>query len=181
MLTFLPAQQKKLVRFEYFARFATALFFALAILGFFAALFLIPYISFIKSQANTSASRLAFLENSSQTKDSQTFRAALNTLRGEANRLLPAKSVMPYELIAKLNSLVTPGIALSSVTYGLNSDGSAALSVSGLAATRESLQAFVASLQAAPGFSGVNVPVSAFAQDKNISFGLSMQVALPTN
>jgi len=176
MFSFLPLQYKKLVGREYALRFSAVAFLAVSILGVLAILLLIPYVSFVNSQDAISAARLASLSSSSETVQAQSFRASLNTLRAESTRLAPPQAVLPYELVTTLDSLVTSGIQLTALKYTLNSDGSASLSLSGMATTRESLQAFVASLQAAPDFTGVSVPVSDFAQDKDIDFNLQMTI-----
>lgn len=177
MLSFLTQEYKKKIKTEYFLRFLTVFFIASTILGVIAAIILIPYGTFVAAQGVISQSRLDSLSNSTQVKDSKVFRIELNTLRDDANRLLSSDAaVLPYELITTLSGIASGGIEISSVGYSENQDGSVALSVSGIASTRSTLQAFVISLQNTPGFNGVTIPVSAFAQDKNIDFNLSMNV-----
>jgi len=174
MLSFLTQDYKTMIRREYILRFLTVVFFVLIVLAIVAGLLLIPYLTFVGSQEAISASRFALLTDSSQVRDSQTFRIELSNLRAEALRLTPSAKVLPYELINELSALFTNGVELSSIEYTLNKDGTAAISLSGVASTRLSLQSFISTLQNVPGLTGVSIPVSAFAQDKNIGFNLSI-------
>jgi hypothetical protein len=76
-------------------------------------------------------------------------------------------------VIGKVLSRTTRGITLSAIS--LRRGGSAdAISLSGMAATREDLVAFQKSLEAESSFAKVILPVSALAKGKDISFTLSV-------
>jgi hypothetical protein len=75
-------------------------------------------------------------------------------------------------VIERVISRRTAGIVISGLSFRRGDSG--AISLSGVAATREGLVSFVKSLEAEPAFSNVVLPVSALAKGKDISFSISL-------
>jgi hypothetical protein len=50
------------------------------------------------------------------------------------------------------------------------------INLQGVSATRESLSAFSKSLQTIPEFKSVNVPLSSYTKDKDLSFSVDIKV-----
>jgi hypothetical protein len=80
-------------------------------------------------------------------------------------------------IIEKIFSAKSSNISLSSVSLDHKSD-SWSLSVGGRAATRESLVDFSKKLGGISDFSGIDLPVSSLAKNKDISFSITFHSKL---
>ena len=67
-----------------------------------------------------------------------------------------------------------PDIKLTEITYDKSVDGVKNIKVKGFALNRERLLLFRQSLENNPTFSKVDLPISNFVKEKNISFNLNL-------
>lgn len=177
MLTFLPKEYKKSIQREYLFRFLSIVFFFLAGFAVTIAVLVFPYYFFIKMQKGASESNLVAATNASQSKDSQKLRNQLNEIKLEANRILSTKALPVEDVVNAITALRGRGIIFTSLSYGLNTDNTVKLGISGFASDREALRAFAKRLQDEKSFSGVDVPVSNFTKDKDIGFNFAITVS----
>ena len=100
------------------------------------------------------------------TKEASTLAALANT--PSASGIIHAALVVPR-----------PGITLSSLTYTPTANKvPGTLAVSGVASTRDALRNYQLALQEAPFAISATLPVSAYAQDTNIAFTITVTMAL---
>ena len=168
MHEFLPEIYARIVAKEYRTRLFFVSF-SLAIVALAIALALsLPSYFLLRAKAeaaNTIASaQPAGAEIEGTAKRIEEQRSVIASLAGQ-ERMAAA--------IERLVSRQTAGIRISGLSLR-RGVGSAALSLSGIAATRENLVFFVKSLEGDPTFTNVNLPVSALAKARDISFSLSI-------
>jgi hypothetical protein len=65
---------------------------------------------------------------------------------------------------------------VSDIVFIVNSAKKMTINLQGVSATRESLSAFSKSLQTIPEFKSVNVPLSSYTKDKDLSFSVDIKV-----
>ena len=92
----------------------------------------------------------------------------INSTKLIANNYLPIRPTLESFL-----NLVPENVAIKSLTFVR---GQAALSLSGIAKTRNDLLAFKQRLEAAPGVSNINLPMSDLIEKDNNSFDITLSI-----
>ncbi len=175
MINLLPQKEKALITKEYHLR-RLALYLEMVLaLAVVAALLLLP--SYVLSLYKKNAAEQSYVQppmtNQEENKEllsrANKGKAALSALVPEQ----PAK--MPVELVTLITSLKTEDNTITSIKYTFKPPQSFEGVVTGIAANRQSLVAFKNALEAVPGLDKVELPVSNFAKDSNISFSLTIR------
>jgi hypothetical protein len=84
--------------------------------------------------------------------------------------------VYVQDLLNKIVSFKNTGIRLTDVLYQSQTSSTSILTLRGVASNREALISFSKNISSDPLFKNVNIPVSNFAKDKNISFSFDINV-----
>lgn len=175
----LPDDRLRSLRRSYFLRLgATASVLATFLIAAYA-LLLLPTYMYLLNTASAKRAHLASIESSLASSDEAELSARLDALSNDAATLMAlGKAPSVTGLIRDLLGVSRPGITLSGIAYtpaGGKTPGT--LAVSGTAATRDSLRQYQIALQALPFVSSADLPVSAYAQDSNIGFTITLTLA----
>ncbi len=177
MTNLLPQSEQSLIKKEYKYRRLVVMILLLVGAVVVSSGFLFPslILSNIKLSTISDAAEKARISNEQQTKDSSSG-AVLKTTE---NKLALLKSKDSETAFTYLVDLITenksPDIRIKDISYERSDDGNGKIVVSGLSKNRESLTVFSNQMQAISIFKAVDLPVSNFAKDKDISF--SMQIS----
>ncbi|OGG78047.1 hypothetical protein A3A36_02625 [Candidatus Kaiserbacteria bacterium RIFCSPLOWO2_01_FULL_52_12b] len=164
-----------------------ALSFAIVLTLTAAALLSPTYILLIKS-ISAKETRLASIESTLSSTEEKALSARLSILLNEAAILTAlGEMISASSRIRSFLAVPRPGVSISNVAYTpattiqyKNSVGTipGTIAVSGTAATRDALRTYQLALQKEPFATSVNLPVSAYAQDANISFTITVTLSL---
>ncbi len=172
----LPDERRKALRRDYYLRLGTtALVLAIGLVAA-ALVLLVPTYVYLSGAARAKEQRLANIRAALASADETALSARLATLSTDAAILTslsdaPSSSVYMREALA----VPRPGIMLAALEYTQAiGTQSGTLSISGIAATRDTLRNYQVALQGTPFVSSADLPVSVFAKDTNISFTITL-------
>lgn len=175
-MNLLPPKEKTENQKDYLYRFSVGLVGALLaslLIGGFA--MLAPHILIQAKQAELKTD-LASLKNAQSASGSDDTYSLLEMANQQVDFLSlqsgPSLTKAAKEILARRPT----GVTIVSLAYRLREDSSersVAVSLRGVASRREAIIEFVKNLQAEPTFTGINVPVSSFAKDRDIEFSLT--------
>jgi hypothetical protein len=178
MFNVLPDIFKKEIKSEYYLRRLIVVFVFIAFLQIAFLIFLFPsWMNSFYRQKDASA-QMESQKSNIVSKNAAEILQTIN-LNNQNFGVIDANfgylPVLPF--VKEIISYKTSAITLTDFTYD-NSQATttAPMSVSGVAATREDLVAFVKQLEDSPTFSDVVSPISDLAKDKDISFVINMNV-----
>lgn len=185
MSNLLPLEQKKNLTNEYHLRVWTVGLFLVAALFAIAIVLLVPPYVLSLHEAQVAQAQVDSLKKEIATKqsvDSTKVISDTNTTLQKINGFIGQEtaSLSPHDMITKFLSYVDPAISITNIYYTTGDKGGQ-LSVRGVAKDDVSLSAFAKTLQSEPYFSSVNLPVSTFVKTTDISFAITIQVAVPKN
>jgi len=144
----------------------------------FAAIFLLP--SFILSQSKAqnadAKATTAVAKSDSVASD---LPAQIEVVNKLVATLKPEQYALPSSFVDMLTKDKTPENTISFISYARDASGAIAVSVNGVARRRQSLVAFTDNLGKEPGIGKIDVPVSNFTKDTDISF--SFTISIPTS
>ncbi|MGB8816024.1 MAG: hypothetical protein WCC74_02195 [Minisyncoccia bacterium] len=181
MLNFLPAQAKKNVEKEYYARVGILFLGIICLLTIYSISFMIPaYSSSVYEKnmltmevqqidlgaSNCTGGEAECIDPTVQIKSANLL---LDVLKGEAGTPV---SLTLLEILNNKNS----GIKITAIKYLGETADQYKFSVSGQSATREELLAFFENLKKGTRFSGVDLPTSGFIKRTDIDFNLTIKV-----
>lgn len=172
MFNLLPREEREVLRSEYHARQYVVYAGVVAFLGMVSVGLLLPsYITYVTTHLLLKSEQRAIrAAEPSEEKDTREIVARGNAI---ALQMKAFDAVQHSPTLDKLLSRVVPGIRLSNVTILTQPDKRIQLDVDGVAATRESLRAFDASLTRDNVFTGVDIPLSSYTRDTNIPFSIT--------
>ena len=177
MINLLPPSRSRAFRRSYFIRLATVGFMLLTGLVVIHGVLLLPSYLYASAEVRAEQADLASTEASTPGNVSSA-EAELTTLKSDASYLgrLGAAPSASGAVRAAL-SVPHPGISIVSITYtppGPSSPASAKVVLTGTAATREELRTYDLALSGVPFISSVDLPISAYAQESNIAFSVTL-------
>jgi hypothetical protein len=178
----LPSDRQRILRRHYLFRLATVVTIIVLILVVSAAALLVPTYMYLLSAGQAREARLATVESTLSSGDGSKLAHRLAALETDAATIATLSATpSASEVIRKTLTVARSGVALTGLSY-VPEDGSkpGALTVSGVAATRNSLRAYQLALLGAPGFSSADLPVSSYAKDHDIPFAISVILATST-
>ncbi len=176
----LPVDRKMALSREYHFRLGVVALSLIIMLVLSAAVLLIPTYVFLVGSAKAKEAQLAHVRSTLASSDETTLSARLTALSNDAKALI-SLSTKPSagKTMSSVLAISRPGITLSNFTYtsavGKNPP---TFTLSGIAATRDALRSYQIALQEAPFSSSAGVPVSAYAKDTNITFTITITLAL---
>ncbi|HEX7651372.1 MAG TPA: hypothetical protein VF439_01485 [Candidatus Paceibacterota bacterium] len=178
----LPADAARAVRRSYFMRLAAVIVAALALLLVAHALLLLPSYIYLKREVADRAQHVAQLDQAlAQGSDKQAAQR-LTAIRDNAAYLGHLADVPTAAGAVRLVlSVPHAGVTLSGFSYGPAPDGKQqSMRVTGTAATRDALRNYDLALSSVPWASSVDLPISAYASESNISFSLTITGSFQT-
>ncbi len=116
---------------------------------------------------------LSSLNIASTTSNIKSINAKLSVI----DKTLQYPEIIPF--INNILSKKTNSISITDIIYTTSDSKNAALTLQGVSATRESLISFVKSLESLGLFKTVDLPISNFTKDKNLSFSINMAIQRP--
>jgi Tfp pilus assembly protein PilN len=176
-INLLPASERRKNLKEYYFRFFAVLLMALAAAVLGGTLLFLPSYFLSSAEASASSDYLAALKGGKAPEP-----ARIAELAAFTERVSILKNYSRPPTVGRVFALATgdlpQGVYLSSLQFTPNDSGGA-VSLAGIASTRQALLDYTAALQKESAFSGVSVPVSALAGDKNIPFSLAFTFTSP--
>ena len=144
-----------------------------------AGVLLVPTYVLLSENARAKEARLAELKSKLTSSDEVTLAQRLSALSGDAAALsslaaLPSASGVLRDVLA----ISRPGIVLYDLSYAPKAGKTPGqLTLTGVAATRDALRNYQTTLQAAPFATSASLPVSAYAQDTDTPFSITVTLA----
>ncbi|HVB20266.1 MAG TPA: hypothetical protein VNF51_03255 [Candidatus Paceibacterota bacterium] len=172
----LPSKRQSVLTHDYFLRLGVVGVVLLITLTFIAAILLIPAYVFLQQNAGAKAARLASIESTLSSTNETALSVRLTALTEDVATLTALASAPSASAIIR-TMLAVPhsGIALSGLTYTpVSGKVPETLALFGVAATRDALRAYQLALQGAPSVLSATLPVSAYANDTNIIFTITV-------
>ena len=176
MIDLLPEDQKKNVLREYRYRKYAVIFFCLFVVALITLLLFIPSYILAVYKNNDANARFNVkpVETAVGTETSlkhEIDNANLDlTILGETGTTTPVLS----EMISMISKDKTADNVVTSISYSVLDNGKIKVDVSGVAKSRDSLSAFANLLSLEKGIAKVDIPISNFAKDTDISFSFSI-------
>lgn len=179
LINLLPLERQRMLFREYFLRLGTVAAVLATILTCAAALMLLPTYTFLLQSASAKSTQLASVESILSSSDEETLSAHLTALSKDATALVAlGKIASPSMLLRNVLAIPRTGVTLSGFAYTpalLETPGT--LAISGVATTREALRAYQLVVQDASFATSADLPVSAYAQDADIPFMITVTLA----
>ncbi|MFZ3043559.1 MAG: hypothetical protein WA058_00400 [Minisyncoccia bacterium] len=172
----LPPERQRILFREYFLRLGVVIAVLVTILMCIAALLLLPTYVFLLRSESAKGSQLANVESILASADEKTLSAHLTALSKDA-AVLVALGKLPSPSVLVRSALAVPrsGVTVSGLVYApATSKTPSTLAISGVATTRDALRSYQLALQSAPFAANADLPVSAYAQDADISFTITV-------
>jgi len=173
-----PERRNKLIREQRF-RFGVVVMLFCTILVLVAGILLVPTYVFLIGSAHTKEVHLSNLKSTLSSADEVALAARLNALSNGATVLTAlSKNPSASGVFRAALAVPRPGITISHFMYtpGVGK-ALGTLMLSGGAETRDALRNYQLALQSAPFARSANLPVSAYAQDADIAFTITITLA----
>ena len=174
MFNLLPEDIKKTIRTDYRLRFwvvaiAICVFVQVSFLIFLSPSWLLSFYT-----ERDLVSQTESVKRSSETADAQSIASQVSGINSKIN--IVTSSLEYPRLVPIVNAIIsnkTRSITLTQFAISLTGPKSGSVTLAGVSATRESLVAFVKSLEDSKMFSHIDLPISKFTRNKNISFSVT--------
>jgi hypothetical protein len=176
----LPEFRKRRFRRQYFLRLGTMLLAALAFLTLLHGILLLPTYLYARGGVARSTAAVAALNASADTAGEAELTARKGALNTTASNLLrlkeaPAASAALRAVLA----VPRPGVALTGFTITTPlGNAPAHMQLSGIASSRDALRQYAAALGQLPFVTGADLPISAYAQETDIDFTITLSGTL---
>jgi Tfp pilus assembly protein PilN len=174
MVNLLPQNVRRSLIRNYYLRLVALALFAAAVSIFFGGLLLVPSFFLARSTAEQAARYRSALEETVGLKERAGVAHDVSVF-AERVRVLDALAAAPIvtDAVGKITDAMPKGATLTAVSI-VRTDTGATLGITGSAATRDTLLSLAAALKDVGGFSGIALPVSSLASDKDIPFSISI-------
>lgn len=177
MINLIPPDGRHRIITEYWVRVLTVWLFLLAATAALVAVFFLPAFVLVASQVSV------------HSKAADEVRASVNESETTARALIEASEqaqlIIENERAGTLVSVIdtveaavaSAGVSVSRYEVSRVAAGVAPVQINGQAANRATLAAFRDALLTQPRIAAVNLPISNFAQDRDIDFALTLTIA----
>lgn len=176
-MNLLPQKEKIENQWNYFCRFSAGLVGALLASLLVGCGLLLPSYILIKAKQAELRTNLVSLKNFREAGGGEEIYKILETAEKRVDFLSSKSALSLTTAVKKISQRKPVGVRIDGLSYRpqeSNQVWSAVITLTGIAASREAVVAFVKALQAEPSFTSINVPVSNFAKDRNIEFSLTL-------
>ena len=177
----LPEARKELIVREYRFRLGVVVTILLSLLVCVAAVLLVPTYIFLVADVNAKEARLTNIKASLSSGEEATLSKRLAILSSNASSLISLSNTSSVSaLVRSVLAIPRPGVTLSGFAHIAHTAGSSkthgALTLSGVAATRDALRNYQLALQGESFVSSAELPVSVYAKDSNIAFTITISL-----
>ena len=177
----LPEFRKRSFRRQYFLRLGTATLVALEFLVLLHGILLLPTYLYARNEVARGTAALAALNASADTAGEAALAARKETLNATATNLSKLKDA-PTASAALRAALAVPrtGITLNGFTFTAPAAANtpARMQLTGVAASRDTLRQYAAALGTLPFVTNADLPISAYAQETDIDFTITLSGTL---
>ncbi len=174
LINLLPPERVRALNREYYLRLMTVAFvLGVVVLGM-SALFLVPSYRALSAIISDKRAELATL--SVKTAFTPDFTSLLATAQSRASALtVLATAPTASAAVKSILSVPRPGISLTALSFTPAASGrGGVVSLAGRASTREALRAYDLALSGEPFVTSVDLPISAYANESDISFTMKV-------
>lgn len=170
----LPADRTRSLRRVYFVRLAVVSVLLIAGVAVVHGVLLLPSYLFVQHEVNERRTELALLSERLSGTEEKEVSARVEALGNDAEYLASlATSPKASAAVRAVISLPREGVRLLGFSFMTNAEG-ASMTVSGIAATRESLRRFEQTLAAQSYIETADLPISAYAKERDIPFMITL-------
>jgi type IV pilus assembly protein PilM len=176
MISVLPKEDKKQLRYNYWMRFSTAILSFLTLSFVVAILLILPSYFFSISKLNIATNNLESfnIENPEVTtnnidKSIGDINSKLTLLSSKESKLIPSDTILN-----DLLSTLPKGVTVSQIFYNEGVGGIRNINIQGQALDRNTLRNLKTSLESNPNITSSNLPLSGFLEKSNINFSISI-------
>lgn len=175
----LPDDRARALRRDYFFRLASVTFWMGAILVAVTGILLIPTSVFLNGEIGQRNAKLASLESTLASSDEVALEARLSALNADTAALAALGGVTsPSTVLKDTLAVPRPGIVLTGFSFTATQTGkSGQLLINGTASSRDDLRAYQLALQGASFVKNADLPISAYANDTNIPFIITVTLS----
>lgn len=172
----LPSDKSRAFRREYFLRLATVSLLLLTAVIVLHGLLLAPSYLYFNEQIAAKQAQLAQLSASLSQGEEQGVAARLTRIESDTQYLKQLETrPQATQSLAAVLSVPRPGISLTRFAFtASDKPGVSTLTLSGIAASRDSLQRYTGALGALPFVSNANLPISTYAQETELPFLITL-------
>ena len=172
----ISSERQGALRRDYFIRYCVVIVICITILIFVAAILLLPTYVFLSKSLSAKENHLANIESKISSADEAILSARITNLsRSVVILMRQVKTSSTSDVVRDLLAIPRPGIAISGFTYApAVGKIPGIVTVSGTAVTRDSLRGYQISLQNTQFIRTVDLPISVYAKDSDISFTVTI-------
>ena len=172
------ARRHALVR-EYYFRLGVVALATISVLVVMAGVLLVPSYLFIQANVAAKQAQLASIESTLSASNETALSARLIALSSDTATLAGLASAPSASAsIRALLAVAHPNITLATISYTASTQKtSGTVVVSGTSSTRDALRNYQIALQNTPGVARADLPVSAYAQDADITFTVTVTLS----
>lgn len=171
----LPEERIRSLRQVYFFRLAVVTVLLLSGVTLVHGVLLLPSFMYLRNQVGERTASLAALTTTLAGSEEKEISERVAALADDSAHLARLSSVPKASAaIRAIAALPRSGIRLTGFSFAPKEGAEAAMSISGVATTRESLRTFEQSLADQPFITSTDLPISAYAKERDISFTISL-------
>jgi len=181
LINLLSEDRIKALRRDYFLRLTTVAIFFLTLVVIIHGVLLFPSYLSLTQKHREKVTELAEINAKLEDSKQNEVQTRLAALKGDATYLarlttIPSASSAVRAVLAVPHS----GIRITGISFAspLKNAGSGKMMITGIAATREALRAYDLALSGLPFVSNADLPISAYAEESNIIFTVTMTGSL---
>jgi len=178
----LPPERRRALQRDYFMRLGVVSLLFVIMLTLAAAILLLPTYVFLSASESAGRIRLSSIESTLSSSEDAALSAQLAALSNSTASLSAlAGAHSASEIIRAVLAVSRPGVTLSNFAYSsatVANKNQNTLTISGSAATRDALRNYQLALQSSSFARSADLPVSAYAQDANITFTITVTLSL---
>lgn len=170
----LPEDRARALKHLYFFRLATVAVLIFAAVAIVHGVLLLPSYLLVRAQVDERTQELSVLTQTLASTEEKEISARVTALASTSAYLARhGKSPKVSTAVAALIQVPREGVRLRGFSYAPNAQG-AQMTVSGVAATRESLRRYEQALSSLSYIKTVELPISAYAKESNIDFVITL-------
>lgn len=171
----LPEERIRSLRRVYFFRLGVVAVLLLSGVTIVHGVLLLPSYMYLRNEVEERAASLVALTTTLAGSEEKEISTRVAVLAEDSAHLARLASVPKASAaIRKITALPRPGIRLTGFSFVPKEGTESTMSVSGVATTREALRTFEQSLADQPFITSADLPISAYAKERDISFTITL-------